>query len=133
MLSAIADVCELLPRVSENARNNASIAICSAIFLLECDACSACSACSRFSCALIDPSDLRFSRSHDDSRGRLNARGSLQPFDGLPGTWMCAFIDFQQSLCIDSRVDLGFCKRSVAEQFLDCTEVAPACQQMRGE
>ena len=49
-----ASVCALLPSVSENARNSASTAISSAIFLLSrppsCAACCACSACSRFSC-----------------------------------------------------------------------------------
>src|SRR5262245_29563131 len=83
MLSAMAAVCELLPSVSENARNKASIAICRAIFLLECEACSACSACSRFSCALIDPSDppvrppstmiAEASRAQEATDGRLNA------------------------------------------------------------
>src|ERR1039458_197016 len=54
----MAEVCALLPSVSENARNSASTEISSAIFLLECAACSACSACSRFSCALIAPPEM---------------------------------------------------------------------------
>src|SRR5262249_27654661 len=102
MLSAMAAVCALLPSVSEDARNKASMAICRAIFLLDCDACSTCSACSRFSCALNCP--LRLTNRCNDSRARAGARGCRTT---LPSTRMCACIGLQQTLGIDGRVDLG--------------------------
>src|SRR5260370_35800114 len=70
MSSVIASVLALLPSVSENARNNAMIAIMSAICLFTPLACSVFSACSNFSWA---------SMAHPSSETK-----SLRPHPTLP-------------------------------------------------
>src|SRR6185369_7233437 len=92
-----------LPSVSEIARNSASTAIRSAIFLFEPDACSACSACSMLSCALINPSCLGSPRL-TEPRATRKRQGSYDVSVSAPR--MRAGIDFQQPLGIDAGVDL---------------------------
>src|SRR5262245_21443149 len=123
MLSAIAAVCELLPSVSENARNNASVEISSAIFLLECAACSACSACSRFSCAPIVPSSL--------PAGTMIAEQARLQRLALSGARMRAGIDLQQTFRVDSGVNLGCGKRGVTQQLLDRPQIAARSEERR--
>src|SRR5271165_5936177 len=123
-------VCALLPSVSEKARNSASTAINSAIFLLMPAACSTCSACSICSCALMIPLAIAF-ESWDHRTAWVRAQEGLSAL--YSGPRVRAAIGFEQSLGIDAGINLCGRERSVPKQFLDGAQVSPARQQMRRE
>src|SRR6476661_4979925 len=131
----IDSVCAPLPSVSDSARQSAIMAISSAIFLLDPEACSAFSACSILSCALMFPPSsrpvatiaerLRLGKCQADVTGACRRERS-----GHSAAGMRAAIDFKQPLRVDAGINLGRRERRVAEQFLNCAEVAAAAQEV---
>src|SRR6478672_8767044 len=131
----IDSVCAPLPSVSDSARQSAITAISSAIFLLEPEACSACSACSILSCALMIPPPIKTGahdcRTPSPRQVPSGCDGACRnERSGHSAAGMCAAIDFKQPLRVDAGINLRRRERRVAEQLLNCAEVAAAAQEV---
>src|SRR6266566_259115 len=145
MFSVIASVLALLPRVSENARNSAMIAIMSAICLFTPPACSALSACSNFSCAsMAYPSSeaptLPPPHAGEEQSGdklckccdQVQENTIMRPICPRSGrrTRMGAAVNLHEPIGIDRGIDLRGRQRRMAEQFLDRAQIAAARQEV---
>src|ERR1700744_3324037 len=122
MLRLVASFCAPLPSVSENDRNSARIAITSAMRLLKNSACSPSSA---FSIASLT-SDMMAPGSLSEAPFCQSVRGAQV---GLSPR-VCSAVGADQAFGVDFCVHLRCRQITVAEKFLESTDVTAAGQQM---